>query len=94
MLKDLELAGIIFDLLRPPSSKIHEFESDGPGIVRIRWVELGDGRVAIEEELYHHFGDSPKDYDAPWRHVTIYATTPKRIKNTIQHILKYHPWKS
>lgn len=81
---NLELGEDIFNMLSSQNVLDNKIESSrNSGIMEVSWKELGEGRVALGKEKYHHEGDSPRDYDAPWDNVTIFVNTSEYIKNRI-----------
>ncbi len=82
--ENLEAGEQIFQALSEFSTKKEKRESTQKwGILEIVWHELKEGRIALGSELYHHKGDSPKDYGAAWENRTVYVNTTKHMRDRI-----------
>jgi hypothetical protein len=90
--ENLEMGKQIFDVLSKSSTEEKKYQSsENWGVQKIISRKLGDGKIALAYELYQHRGESPKDFGAAEKNVTVYVNTPEYIEGVIPDESKIKP---
>jgi len=90
--ENLEIGKKIFDVLSELSTEEKKYQSrEDWGIQEIISRKLGEGKIALAYEIYQHKGESPKDFGAAEKNVTVYVNTPEYIEGVIPDKSKIKP---